>query len=393
MIKGIKVMLVPNNKQNTLLFQYAGTARWAFNWALGREKENYSNGNKFISDKILRKELTQLKKTKEYNWLNNVSNNVSKQAIKDACIAYIRYFKGQAKFPKFKTKKKSSPKFYQDNIKIQFTSTHVKFEGFAESKKKNKQQINWVRLAEHNRVPFSKDIKYINPRISHDGLNWFISVGIEYLDSIDIPLNKGIGIDLGVKDLAVCSNEVIYRNINKTKKMKRLEKQKKRLQRKVSRKYEMNKNGLKYIKTKNIVKLEHKIRHVQHKLNGIRDNYTHQATTEIVKTKPSFVVIEDLNIQGMMKNKHLSKAIQQQNLYEFGRQIKYKGLWDNIEIRIANRWYPSSKTCHECGNVNRLLDLNDREWVCTECGCVLDRDYNASLNLRDTNNYIIYKVS
>jgi len=393
MIKGIKVMLVPNNKQNTLLFQYAGTARWAFNWALGREKENYSNGNKFISDKILRKELTQLKKTKEYNWLNNVSNNVSKQAIKDACIAYIRYFKGQAKFPKFKTKKKSSPKFYQDNIKIQFTSTHVKFEGFAESKKKNKQQINWVRLAEHNRVPFSKDIKYINPRISHDGLNWFISVGIEYLDSIDIPLNKGIGIDLGVKDLAVCSNEVIYRNINKTKKMKRLEKQKKRLQRKVSRKYEINKNGLKYIKTKNIVKLEHKIRHVQHKLNGIRDNYIHQATTEIVKTKPSFVVIEDLNIQGMMKNKHLSKAIQQQNLYEFGRQIKYKGLWDNIEIRIANRWYPSSKTCHECGNVNRLLDLNDREWVCTECGCVLDRDYNASLNLRDINNYIIYKVS
>ncbi len=392
MIKGIKVMLVPNNKQNTLLFQYAGTSRWAFNWALGREKENYASGGKFISNNDLRKELTQLKQTEEYNWLNNVSNNVPKQAIKDACIAYQRFFKGQAKFPRFKTRKKSPPKFYQDNEKIQFTSTHVKFEGFANNRKANRQQLNWVRLAEHNRIPFGKNVKYINPRASFDGLNWFISVGIEYPDNINTPINKGIGIDLGVKDLAVCSNGKTYRNINKTKKMKRLEKQKKRLQRQVSRKYEANRDGLKYIKTKNIIKLEHKIKRVQHKLNGIRDNYVHQTTTEIVKTKPSYVVLEDLNIQGIMKNKHLSKAIQQQNLYEFGRQMKYKGLWDNIEIRIANRWYPSSKTCHECGNVNKLLTLNDREWVCTGCGSVLDRDYNASLNLEDTENYVIYKV-
>jgi putative transposase len=392
MIKGAKVMIVPNNKQNTLLFQNAGTCRWAFNWALGREKENYASGDKFISDNDLRKELTQLKKTNEFTWLNTVSNNVPKQAIKDACIAYQRFFKGQAKFPQFKTKKKSPPKFYQDNVKIQFTSTHVKFEGFAKSKKANKQQLNWVRLAEHNRIPFGKDVKYINPRVSFDGLNWWISVGIEYPESVDTPLNKGIGIDLGIKDLAICSDGKTYGNINKTKKMKRLEKQKKRLQRQASRKYEGNKDGLKYIKTKNIIKLEHKIKLVQHKLNGVRDNYIQQTTSEIVRREPSHITIEDLNIQGMMKNKHLSKAIQQQSLYEFGRQLKYKGTWNHIEIRVANRWYPSSKTCHECGNVNKLLNLNDREWVCTECGSVLDRDFNASLNLRDTENYVIYKV-
>ena len=393
LIKGIKIMLVPNNKQNTLMFQNAGTARWAYNWALGREKENYANGGKFISDNDLRKELTQLKKTDEFGWLNNISNNIPKQAVKDACGAYQRFFKGQTKFPQFKTRKKSPPKFYQDNVKIQFTSTHVKFEGLAKSKKENKQKLNWVRLAEHDRIPFGKDIKYVNPRISHDGLNWFISVGIEHPNSTNTPLNEGIGIDLGIKDLAICSDGKTYGNINKTKKMKRLEKQKKRLQRQVSRKYEDNRDGLKYIKTKNIIKLELKIKSVQHKLNGVRDNYIQQTTSEIVGREPSHITIEDLNVSGMMKNKHLSKAIQQQSLYEFGRQLKYKGLWNNIEIRIADRWYPSSKTCHECGNLNKLLTLSNREWVCTECGSILDRDLNASLNLRDTENYKIFKVS
>ena len=386
-------MLVPNNKQNTLMFQNAGARRWAYNWALHKEKENYANGGKFISDNDLRKEITQLKQIEKFSWLNNISNNVTKQAIKDACIAYQRFFKGQVKFPKFKSKKKSSPSFYQDNIKIQFTSTHVKFEKLAKNKKANKQKLNWVRLAEHNRIPFGKDIKYINPRVSHDGLNWFISVGIEYPDSLNIPMNNGIGIDVGVKDLATCSDRKVYKNINKSKIVKRLEKHYKRLQRQISRKYETNKDGLKYIKTKNIIKLEYKNRKVQHKLNGIRNNYAHQTTCEIVKRKPSYITIEDLNVSGMMKNKHLARSIQQQSLHEFSRQIKYKGLWNNIEIRIADRWYSSSKICYECGHINKLLTLNDREWVCKSCGSVLDRDYNASLNLRDTDNYKIFKVA
>lgn len=395
MIKGIKVMLIPNNKQNTKLFQYANVSRFAYNWALAKQEENYKNGGKFIQDNELRKEFTQLKKTDEYKWLNNISNNVTKQAIKDCCLAFKRFFKHQAKYPKFKTRKKSVPKFYQDNIKIQFSSTHVKFEGLSDSKKKNKQQLNWIRLAEHDRIPFDKDVKYINPRISFDGLNWFISVGIELDDNLDIPENQGIGIDLGIKDLAICSDKITYKNINKTKKMKKLEKRKKRLQRQVSRKYDnlkedkTFKKGEKPKKTKNIIKLEYKIKQIQHKLNGIRDNYTHQTTTEIVKRKPSYIAIEDLNVSGMMKNKHLSKAVQQQNFYEFRRQLEYKCLWNNIELRIVDRWYPSSKTCHECGYIKKDLNLSDREWVCPDCGCVIDRDYNASLNLRDCKKYKI----
>ena len=196
-------MLCPNNKQKTKLFQYAGAARFAYNWALGREQENYKNGGKFISEKELRKEFTQLKKTEEYAWLNNISNNVTKQAIKDAVEAYKKFFEGYAKFPQFKSKKHSVPKFYQDNVKIKFTDTHVKLEGFAASRKKNKQKLNWIRLSEHSRIP-AENVKYRNPRIKYDGINWWITVSIEYEDTINTPSNEGIGIDLGVKELAVC---------------------------------------------------------------------------------------------------------------------------------------------------------------------------------------------
>ena len=229
-------MLLPNNKQKTKLFQYANTARFAYNWALGREQENYKNGGKFISDGDLRKEFTQLKKTDEYKWLNDISNNVTKQAIKDACEAYRDFFKGYTKFPRFKSKKHSVPKFYQDNVKIKFTDTHVKVEGFAISKKKNKQKLNWIRLAEHGRIP-TENVKYMNPRIKkYDGINWYITVGIEYEDSTTLPSNEGIGIDLGIKDLAICCDGNTYKNINKTQRVKKLEKRKRRLQRSISRK-------------------------------------------------------------------------------------------------------------------------------------------------------------
>ena len=242
-------------------------------------------------------------------------------------------------------------------------------------------------MAEQDRIPFGESVKYINPRISHNGLNWFVSIGFESGNKLVTPLNKRIGIDLGIKDLAVCSDHNIYRNINKTNKMKKLEKKKKRLQRQVSRKYEDNKDGLKFIKTKNIVKLEKKIKKMQQKLNGTRDNFIQQTTSEIVRREPSYITIEDLNIKGIMQNKHLSKAIQQQGFYEFRRQIQYKGLWNNSEIRIVDRWYPSSKTCHDCGYINKELSLKDREWICPSCESVIDRDFNASLNLRDTEDY------
>ncbi len=244
MIKTIRVMMLPNNKQKTKLFQYAGTARFAYNWALEREQENHENGGKFMPDTDLRKEFTQLKKNPKYAWLNDVSNNVTKQAIKDACNAYQRFFKGVAQFPKFKGRKHSPPSFYQDNIKIQFTDTHVKVEGFAASKKKNKQKLNWISLAEHGRIP--TDGKYTNPHIKYDGLNWYITVGVEYENRAAIPSKDGIGIDLGIKELAVCSDRKKYKNVNKTKKVKKLEKRKRRLQRSISRRYEKNKKGGRY---------------------------------------------------------------------------------------------------------------------------------------------------
>ena len=389
MIKTIRVMLIPNNKQKTKLFQYANTARFAYNWALGREKENYNSGGKFISDGDLRKEFTQLKKTEEYSWLNEISNNVTKQAIKDACNAYKRFFKGYSKFPKFKSRKYSVSSFYQDNIKIQFSDTHVKVEGFTISKRKNKQKLNWIRLAEHKKIP--TDCKYINPRIKYDGLNWYLTVGVEYEYSTVIPSNEGIGIDLGIKDLAICSDGNKYRNINKTQKVKKLEKQKRRLQRSISRSYEKNKKGESYCKTNNVIKKEKLLLKLNHRLTNIRQNYLHQITSEIVKRKPSFICIENLNVSGMMKNRHLSKAVQQQGLYEFRRQIEYKSVWNNIQAVIADRFFPSSKLCSCCGTIKTDLKLSDRIYRC-ECGNVIDRDFQAALNLKKYGENIIKSV-
>lgn len=379
MIKSIKVRLKPNNKQLTKLFQYAGCARFAYNWAIIRQQENYKQGSKFLSDSELRKEFTQLKELPEYKWLNEISNNVTKQAIKDACNAYRRFFKGQCKHPRFKSKKHSALSFYQDNIKIQFTNTHVKIEKFSMSRKRNKQKLNWIKLCEKGRIP--TNCKYTNPRFTYDGLYWYVSVGIEVDDNTALPSNEGVGIDLGLKDLAICSDGNTYKNINKTQKIKKLEKRKRRLQRSISRRYEKNKKGVNYCKTSNIIKGEKELLKLVKRLTNIRHNYLHQITSEIVKRKPSFICMEDLNVSGMMKNKHLSKAVQQQGFYEFRRQIKYKSEWNNIQVIIADRFFPSSKLCSCCGNIKKNLKLSDRIYKC-ECGNIIDRDFQASLNLK-----------
>ncbi|MBR1506808.1 MAG: transposase [Eubacterium sp.] len=379
MVKAIKVMLVPNNVQNSKMFQYAGAARFAYNWALAREKDNYEKSGKFISDSELRKEFTKLRNSDEYAWLQNVSNNVTKQAIKDACTAYKNFFKGIQKYPKFKSKKKSMPKFYQDNIKIKFTDARVKFEGFSSSKKANKQKLNWVRLAEHGRIP--TDAKYMNPRISFDGLNWWISVCVEFPDCKKTLSDEGIGIDLGIKDLAICSDTNKYKNINKSQTIKKLEKRKRRLQRSVSRKYEQNKEKGKYCKTCNIIKNEKLLLKVNHRLTNIRKNYLNQSTSEIVNRKPRFICIEDLNVSGMMKNRYLSKVVQDQGFFEFRKQLEYKCNDNGIQLIVADRFYPSSKLCSCCGNIKKDLKLSDRIYRC-ECGNIIDRDFQAALNLK-----------
>ena len=379
MVKAIKVMLIPNNVQQTKLFQYAGASRFAYNWALAREKENYEKGGRFIPDTELRKEFTRLRNSDEYAWLLNISNNVTKQAIKDACSAYKNFFKGLQRYPRFKAKKKSMPKFYQDNIKIQFRDTHVKFEGFSFSRKANKQKLNWVKLAEHGRIP--TDAKYRNPRVFFDGLNWWISVCVEFPDCRDRPNHDGIGIDLGIKDLAICSDGNTYKNINKNQTVKKLEKRKRRLQRSVSRKYEHNKKGGSYCKTNNIVKKEKLLLKVNHRLANIRKDYLNQTTSEIVNRKPRFICIEDLNVSGMMKNRHLSKAVQNQGFFEFRKQLEYKCNDRGIQLIVADRFYPSSKRCSCCGKIKKDLRLSDRTYKC-ECGNVIDRDFQASINLK-----------
>lgn len=365
MIKAIKVRLYPNEKQEESLWKSVGTARYIYNWALARQEENYKNGEKFISDGILRKELTQLKKS-ELSWLNEVSNNVAKQAVKDACNAYKRFFKGLSDKPRFKSKRKSKKSFYNDNVAFRVKENNlVKIE-----------KVGWVKTNEQ--LPIG--VKYSNPRISYDNKYWYISVGIEQEEIQEELTDVSLGIDLGLKEFAICSDGTVFKNINKSYVVRKIEKRLKRLQKQVSRKYELNRIGKEYIKTNNIIKLEKQIQQVHRRLANIRNNYLHQTTASIVKTKPYRVVIEDLNVKGMMKNKHLSDSVRKQGFYEFKRQLEYKCKFRGIELILADRFYPSSKTCSQCGEVKKDLKLKDRVYKCS-CGLIIDRDLNASINL------------
>ncbi|MDN4607004.1 RNA-guided endonuclease InsQ/TnpB family protein [Sporosarcina highlanderae] len=365
MILSMKIRLRPTKLQDEQLWKSVGTARWAYNWALNRQQENFKQGNKFISNNVLRKELTELKQSEAFSWLFDVSNNVTKQAIKDACNAYKNFFKGQAKYPKFKSRKKSKLSFYNDTSKLKVKKKLVLIE-----------KVGWIKTSEQ--IPIG--VAYINPRISFDNKYWYISVGIEQEFEQPKLTDEVVGIDLGIKELAICSNGQEFKNINKTEKIIKTEKRLRRLQRSVSRKYEMNKEGTRFVKTSNIIKLEQKIQHLHRRLTNIRINHIHQSTNAIVKTKPSKVVMEDLNVIGMMKNRHLSKAIANQKLKEFSRQMEYKCEKYGIGFTKADRFYPSSKICSSCGTIKKDLKLSDRVYSC-ECGLKIDRDMNAALNL------------
>lgn len=374
MILAKKVRIIPNVEQERKLWQSAHTARFIYNWTLVRQEENYKNGGKFIKDGDLRKELTILKKS-ELNWLNEVSNNVAKQAVKDACNAYKKFFKGLSDKPKFKSRRKTKPSFYNDTSKLKVKENLVLIE-----------KVGWIKAVEQ--IPI--DVKYTNPRVSFDGKFWYISVGIEKEEPIVENTDISIGVDLGLKDLAIVSNiDKPFKNINKTKNVKRLKKKLKRKQKQVSRKYEDGKiqigkegeNRYKFTKTNNIKKLEREIKLIQRRLSNIRLNHIHQTTTAIVKTKPSRIVVEDLNVKGMLKNKHLSKAIQEQCLHKFISILEYKSKFNDIKFVKADRFYPSSKTCSCCSAIKKDLKLKDRIFVCPSCNSIIDRDKNASINL------------
>lgn len=331
MLKSFRVMLVPNNRQRTRLFQFAGTARFAYNWTLRKEITAYDAGEKFISNNNLRKEFTVLRNSTEYPWLRTISNNVTKQAIKDCVDAYTKFFKGLSKRPRFKSKRRGDFSFYQDTDKIRITATHIKLEAIAKSKKRNKQGLNWIRLAEQERIPVG--VKYKEPRITFDGLNWWLSVAIEFEPEKSALSGEVIGIDLGIKDLAICSDVTFYPNINRTNTIRKVKKKQRKLQRSISRKYNMNKKGERYSKTCNIIKSERKLLRIHHRLANIR-------------------------------------------------QIEYKAQWAGIQIVIADRYYPSSKTCIACGHVKKNLRLSERIYHCEACGNEIERDLQAAINLR-----------
>ncbi len=368
MIKSIKIRLLPTKEQEVLMWKSVGCARFAYNWGLAKCEELYKAGTKYTMNEV-RSEFNRMKKTEEYAWLNEVSGKATAEAFRDLETAYKNFFKRNGKHPKFKSKRKSKPSFYARYDSIVFTEHHVKVE-----------KLGKIKYHYNKEIPQLD--KYINPRISFDGKYWYLSLSYEHESEIVELTDEIIGIDVGVKELAVVSSlEKPIPNINKSARVRKIEKKLRRLQRQVSRKYEMNREGKKYKKTANIVKLEKEIKKVHRRLRNIRNNHLHQASSMIVKTKPSRIVMEHLNITGMMRNRHLAKAIQKQSLNEFKRQIQYKAEFYGIEFVEADRFYPSSKICSDCGHVKKDLKLSDRIYRCDCCGLEIDRDKNASINL------------
>ena len=373
-----KIALFPDKETTEQFFQFAGTARWAYNECLKFRMDRYENEQLSTSIQQCIEHIQDLKHNNpDYDWVNSVPEAITKQAIKDLDKAYKKFFKEHKGYPKFKRKGKCEVSFYQrtDNFR-QINDTHVKITGIKKPVKCSKCSI-------------PKGV--CNTRVTFDGKYWYLSYSYKVTTDDSACTNEVIGVDLGIKDLAICSDGKVYKNINKLQVIKCLEKHKRRLQRQLSRKFEMNKQGSKFVKTNNIKKLEQKIRLIDRRLSHIRNTNIHEVTKELVRTKPSQIVIEDLNVKGMMKNKHLSKAVQQQEFGKFRQYLDYKCQMNGIELIVADRWYPSSKMCSCCGNVKKQLSLSERIYECDVCGFVDDRDHNASLNLE---NYpkILYKT-
>lgn len=381
-----KIRLKPTPKQEILFWKSAGVARWAYNYFLSESERVYKEyltngktGSKSINEGAVRKYINNVLKKTTHKWLSEVGSNVMKQAVKDADRAMKEYLQGLREKPHYRSKHKSKISFY-----VNYESLSKKNGGF------HGEKVGFVRTSEPlPNIP--KGTKYSNPRITYDNKYWYLSIGYE-IPSINTGLTgESKGIDLGIKDLAICSDGKVYKNINKTKRVKKLKKKLKREQRKLSRMIENNID--KYIgnhkpifkrpliECKNIQKQKHVIQLLNRTLTNIRDNYLHQTTTEIVKTKPSRIVMETLNVKGIMKNKHLAKAIAEQKFYEFKRQMMHKCQKYGIELVEVPTFYPSSKTCSCCGNIKRDLKLSDRIYRCDKCGLVIDRDFNASINL------------
>ena len=378
MIQGFKTMIYPNKEQSEKIIKFCNAARFSFNWGIALEEENHKNGNKFISAYDLTKRFTQFKKQEGNEWLKEISGRALKVAIINAGSSYENFFKGRAKHPKFKSKKNSKMS----------CATH---EGTTviERKQIRCEKLGWIKSHKHN-IPIGENIKYYNPKLSYDGVDFWFSVSVEIQDNnIDNkkPITEPIGIDLGIKTLATCSNNIVCKKPNIKKTKKKL----KRLQKKASRHYQKMLDESKRTKTKfnklykskNLIKLEKQIKKQHIKIKNMLTTNIHMFTKSLINLNPQAIVIEDLNVSGMMKNRHLSKAVQEAKFYEIRRQLEYKCNWYGIDLIVADRWYASSKICSCCGNKKQKLSLSERTYVCENCGCLIDRDLNASINLKN----------
>ena len=381
LLKSFKTEINPTEEQKVKIRKTIGTCRYIYNFYLAHNKELHDNGEKFMSGKSFSVWLNNeyLPQNPDKLWIKEVSSKSVKRSIENGCVAFIRFFKHQSAFPNFKKKGKSDVKMY-------FVKNNPK-DCRCERHRINIPSLGWVRMKEKGYFPTTKDGYVIKSgHVSIKADRYYVSVLIE------IPNNKiannskeGIGIDLGLKDFAIVSNGKTYKNINKSVKLKKLEKQLIREQRSLSRKYENLKKG-ESTQRANIQKQKLKVQKLHHKIDNIRTDYINKTIAEIVKTKPSYITIEDLNVSGMMKNKHLSKAVASQKFYEFRTKLQAKCKESGIELRVVDRWYPSSKTCHCCGAIRKDLKLSDRIFRC-DCGYIEDRDFNAALNLRDATTY------
>ena len=389
-LRSYKTEINPTQEQIGTINRTIGVSRFIYNFYLAKNKEIYEEDQKFMSGYDFSKWLNNdfIPNHPEYQWIKEVSSKATKQSIMNGEKAFKKFFKSEAQFPRFKKKGKSDVKAYfpKNNVTDWTVDRH----------KIKIPTLGFVRLKEKGYIP--SHVKVKSGHVSKKAGRYYVSVLVETEEKYPHkPVGVGLGIDLGIKDFAIVSTmDKPFININKTKSVKDLEKKLKREQRRLSRKYESLKKRNENKETKgvatrqNIQKQIVKVQKLHQRLSNRRENYTNQVVNQIVGQEPSHITIEDLNISGMMKNRHLSKAIQKQNFYSFRVKLTNKCKRNGIELRIVDRWYPSSKTCSMCGSIKKDLKLSDRAYVCSECGCAIDRDKNASINLANAK---VYKVA
>ena len=383
MLKSFKTEINPTEEQKVKIRKTIGTCRFIYNFYLAHNKELHDNGERFMSSNKFRIWLNNeyLPQHPEYSWIKEAYSKAVTQSVNNGQTAFTRFFNHKSAFPSFKKNGKSDVKMY-------FVKNNPK-DCRCERHRINIPSLGWVRVKEKGYLPTTKDGYVIKSgHVSIKADRYYVSVLVEILDTkITDTFTDGIGIDLGLKDFAIISNGKTYKNINKSVRLKKLEKQLIREQRCLSRKYENLKKG-EATQRANIQKQKLKVQKIHHRIDNVRTDYINKTIAEIVKTKPSYITIEDLNVKGMMKNRHLSKTVASQKFYEFRKKLQTKCNENGIELRVVDRWYPSSKTCHCCGAIKKDLKLSDRVFKCG-CGYIEDRDFNASLNLKDAKAYKI----